>query len=81
MDTEKEYVRSVNLSVDALRAALTRFGNPHQSLSNRDLDTGAPVRPGGYLFTDQTYAQLLSRVTANTVHALPPGLKSDVLAY
>ena len=79
--TEQEYVHSVTLSADALRSALTRFGNPHQTLPNRDLDTGAPTRPGGYPLTDKTYIELLAKVTADTQHTVPPGLKSDVQAY
>ena len=79
--TEDHYVQSVNASVDALRRALSRFGSPHQGLPNRDLDTGSPVRPGGYPLTDQTYAELLNRVTAGAHNPVPPGLRSDILAY
>ncbi len=79
--TEKEYVRSVNLSADALCAAIAHFGQAHHPLPNRDLDTGAPVRPGGYPLTDNTYAKLLMRLTTGMPHPVPPGLKSDVLRY
>ncbi len=79
--TEALYVKSVNDSADALRFAITRFGNPHQTLPNRDLDTGSPVRPGGYPLTDQTYAELLLRTTANARNTVPSGLKADILAY
>ncbi len=79
--TEQEYIRSVDLSADALRAALTRFGSAHQTLPNRDLDTGAPTRPGSYSLADQTYAKLLQRVTADTQHTVPPGLKGEVQQY
>jgi len=79
--TEEEYVRSVNQSTDALNAALTRFGGSHQTLPNRDLDTGAPVRPGSYRLTDDTYAKLLHRLVHDPQHTVPPGLKADVLHY
>jgi Zinc dependent phospholipase C len=79
--TEEEYVRSVNRSTDALSAALGRFGKPHQTLPNRDLDTGAPVRPGAYRLTDETYAKLLDRLVADPNHTVPPGLKSDIVNY
>jgi len=79
--TEEEYVRSVNLSTDALGSAMTRLGTAHQTLPNRDLDTGAPVHPGGYRLTDETYAKLVHRLVANPNHSVPPGLKGDILNY
>lgn len=50
-------------------------------LPNRDLDTGAKIRPGGYILTDTTYAQLLDRLTRNPTQPIPPGIKRDVAAY
>jgi hypothetical protein len=79
--TEEEYVRSVNQSTDALDATLSKFGKPHQTLPNRDLDTGAGVRPGGYRLTDDTYAKLLHRLVVAPNHTVPPGLKADILNY
>jgi hypothetical protein len=79
--TEADYVRSVNLSTDALSAALGRFVKPHQTLANRDLDTGAPVRPGSYRLTDDTYAKLLHRLVVDPKHTIPPGLKADIQNY
>jgi hypothetical protein len=79
--TEEEYVRSVNQCTDALSAVVNRFGIPHQALPNRDLDTGAPVRPGAYRLTDETYAKLLHRLVADPHHTVPPGLKSDIVNY
>jgi hypothetical protein len=79
--TEEEYVRSVNQSTDELSSVLGRFGKPHPTLPNRDLDTGAPVRPGAYPLTDETYAKLLDRLVADPNHTVPPGLKSDIVNY
>ena len=50
-------------------------------LPNRDLDTGQVVKPGGYSLTDQTYAELLHRLTRKPDQPIPPGIKSDVQAY
>jgi hypothetical protein len=79
--TEEEYVRSVNLSADALRSALSRLVQPHQTLANRDLDTGAPVRAGSYRLADDTYANLVHRLVADPHHSVPPGLKQDIQHY
>jgi Zinc dependent phospholipase C len=79
--TEEEYVRSMNLSTDALSSAMARLSKPNQTLANRDLDTGAPVRPGSYRLTDDTYAKLLHRLVVDPRHTIPPGLKSDIMNY
>ncbi len=79
--TEEEYVRSVNLSIDAMTATLERFGKPRQTLPNRDLDTGAPIQPGAYRLTDETYEKLLNRLVADPKHTVPPGLKADIAHY
>jgi hypothetical protein len=55
--------------------------DPVHPLPNRDLDTGLAVKPGGYLLTDQTYAELLHRLTRDPSKLIPPGIKSDVQAY
>jgi hypothetical protein len=67
---------SVAVSTDPLGPRDTQHPLP-----NRDLDTGQVVKPGGYLLTDQTYAELLHRLTRDPSHPIPPGIKSDVQAY
>jgi hypothetical protein len=62
-------------------APSTQPEDPHHPLVNRDLDTGLPVKPGGYTLTDTTYATLLERLTADPQKQIPPGIKQDVLAY
>jgi hypothetical protein len=79
--TEEDYVRSLNRSTDALRAALERFGGPAPGLENRDLDTGDVVQAGGYQLTDETYAALLHRLAADPRTPVPPGVKEDVLHF
>lgn len=60
--TEALYVASVNRTVDALRASTKSMGAGAPTVPNRDLDTGAVVKPGGYRLTDETYAKLLGRI-------------------
>ncbi|MGI4826922.1 MAG: zinc dependent phospholipase C family protein [Janthinobacterium lividum] len=50
-------------------------------LPNRDLDTGNPVRPSGYRLTDTTYATLAHRLAAHPQQSIPPGVRTDILAY
>lgn len=79
--TEEDYIRSVNRSTDALRAALAKFGGPKPGLENRDLDTGYVVREGGYKLTDETYAKLLHRLVADPRTPVPAGVKAEVLHF
>jgi hypothetical protein len=79
--TEEEYIHSVNLSTEALAVAVVRLGKSNQTLPNRDLDTGSPVKPGSYRLADDTYAKLLHRLVADPRHTIPPGLKADITSY
>ena len=55
--------------------------DPKHPLPNRDLDTGAVVKPGGYPLTDRTYAELLHTLTRQPNLPIPPGIKEDIEAY
>ena len=79
--TEQLYIRSLNRSIKAMRFVLANDDHIGRYISNRDLDTGAPVRPGGYPFTDETYARLLADVTSHPHNVVPTQLKHDLAAY
>lgn len=79
--TQDLYVKSVNNSTAALRHALANFDAISTFVPNRDLDTGAAVRPGGYRLTDETYAQLLAVITRNQSQPVPSGLKQNITDY
>lgn len=82
--TEALYIESVNHTVETYRRLLGELrDNPAATLdlSNRDLDTGAKVRPGAYALTDKTYAKLVKTLTADKTITLPRGLREDIVAY
>jgi hypothetical protein len=84
MRTEELYVKSLNNAVEIYRDLLTRLSRNTASdlgLVDRDLDTGNLVKPGAYELTDQTYAQLLQKITAQPRLPVPPGLRENILAY
>lgn len=83
VETERAYIASVNRSTAALAVSLRPLMGTQidTGLVDRDLDTGKPVVPGGYLLTDKTYAQLLARVTQVSTAPIPAGLKQDIIAY
>lgn len=81
--TEALFVRSLNDTVAVFKgflADLVVSGVDDLALFNLDLDTGKPVQPGTYKLTDQTYAELLGKITARGV-TVPPGVRRDILAY
>ena len=82
--TEQLYVRSVNDTMSQFRDILHRLKEQPDApivLANRDLDTGNLVRPGGYALTDQTYAALLQKITADPGRQVPFGIRRDLLAF
>ncbi|WP_260706534.1 zinc dependent phospholipase C family protein [Edaphobacter flagellatus] len=66
---------------DASQASIRGSGDAHHPLRNRDLDTGAVVKPGGYPLTDDTYCALVHHLVAKPTQPIPPGIKEDILAY
>jgi hypothetical protein len=79
--TEDLYIKSVNRSIAGLRRVLTNFDTIDRYISNRDLDTGLVVKPGGYPLTDQTYAKLLAMITQHPTNVVPLQLKHDLTDY
>jgi len=77
--THDLYVESLNRAIESLRQlfANSQTGT-RPSLPNLDLDTGAPVRPGSYPLTDETYAKLLDEITRYPTRAVPLGLVQDI---
>lgn len=82
--TEGWYIQSVNRSAEDYRRLLDRLrGNPTAvlDLPNRDLDTGARVKAGDYALTDDTYANLVDRLTSDPSRTIPDGLRENILEY
>jgi len=82
-DTHSDPAPSVPLPVKpgSSQAIPRQSPDPRHPLTNRDLDTGYPVRPSGYSLTDDTYATLLHRLTLIPTTPIPPGIQRDILAY
>jgi hypothetical protein len=79
--TEDLYIKSVNRSIKAMRLVLTNFDTIDHYISNRDLDTGDIVKPGGYRLADETYARLLDVITKKPTNVVPFQLKHDLVAF
>ena len=82
--TQQWYIQSVNDTLAKFREILHRLREDSGStvaLANRDLDTGALVRPGAYALTDKTYAKLLQQITAEPDRQVPFGIRRDLVAF
>lgn len=84
VDTQDRYLRSVNHTVDVFRETLSQAreeADPPPDLANIDLDTGRQEKLGDYALADQTYQQLLKKITARPNRAIPEELKRHILDY
>jgi len=81
--TEELYLQSVNRTVDSFREALHQLAASETPLvlANNDLDTGYPVKLGDYPLADQTYAQLLDRITSRPDRLIPEALRQDIIGH
>ena len=82
-ETQDAYFGSVNHTVDVFREILNkaRNGDTPLTIANLDLDTGDPARLGSYALADQSYAQLLKRITELPDRSIPDDLKRHLLEY
>jgi hypothetical protein len=79
--TEDLYIKSVNETVDTLKADLHRDKVGDLSLANLDFDTGKKTRPGEYRLTDKAYADLLHRLAKQQFQGMAPELRSAILDF
>lgn len=83
--TEEWYLQSVNHTVDVFRQTLHKHlsdADPRVVLlPNIDLDTGNPAKLGDYPLADQTYEQLLLRLTSKPDRSIRADLKQNILEY
>lgn len=75
-------------NLDSFDASVTRdrqtFANAKTGvlrISNRDVDTGKPVSPGEYVFTDKTYDKLLVKLAQKDFNGVTPELRENVLNF
>ncbi len=83
-ETQEWYLRSVNRTVDVFQEDLKNLLNKGEagiSFANLDLDTGARAHLGDYKLADQTYAELLARLTSRSQEKLSASLKQHLLEY
>ncbi len=79
--TEDMYFKSINTTVDKYRVYLTQVGAGSLELANTDFDTGKETRAAEYSLTDETYAKLLSQLTARKFDLTSADLRENILNF
>jgi len=80
-NTEEMYFKSINTSVDQYRAFLEELRSDSLQLSNMDLDTGKKTKAGEYPLTDQSYAELLAKLSERKFDRTSPELRESILEF
>ena len=79
--TEEMYVKSINSTADQYRRFLEQIRSGRVTLPNRDLDSGKPAVSAEYSLADETYADLLGRLTDDKFKTTSPDLRKDILGF
>jgi hypothetical protein len=79
--TEDMYIKSINTTVDDYRTLLREVSKSKLALPNCDLDSGNATKAGEYNLTDETYANLLAKLTASKFEGTSPELRNNILAF
>ena len=80
-ETERMFEDSFDAAVRRDRQSFANAKEGNLKLTNRDLDTGARVSPGEYVFTDRTYDKLLGKLTEKKFARVTPALREDILKF
>ncbi|MFI5136291.1 MAG: zinc dependent phospholipase C family protein [Sphingobacteriales bacterium] len=78
---EKLFIRSFDTVLVHYGAALARLHNDKVSLPDIDYDTGKPTLLGEYELTDDTYADLVDRLSDTKFDNLTYPLKQNILTF
>jgi hypothetical protein len=79
--TEDLYIKSINTTVDQYRSLLQRQRAGSLALSNVDLDSGHGTRAADYSLTDDTYADLLTKLSSQEFTLATPELRDNLLTF
>jgi hypothetical protein len=75
------FVQSFRDAAGRYRTALADVADNRFDLRNTDFDTGLPARHGEYSLADDTYRELLDRLTKRAFRDTPQPLRQNVLAF
>ncbi len=79
-EAERLFTESFSAARDRYRTLLQNMRNNQLQLRNTDFDTGQPTTRGEYPLADETYAELLSRLTSKKV-PVPDAMRADIMRF
>jgi len=79
-EAERLFTDSFKASRERYRTLLQSVRDNRLDLRNTDFDTGQPTRRGEYTLEDQTYAELLARLSSKKA-AAPDALRADIMRF
>ena len=80
-EAEALFLESFKDTRERYRTALEALGRGRLDLPNTDFDTGKPSRQGEYTLADETYAELLHRLSENHFADVPSVLRKNINAF
>jgi hypothetical protein len=80
-ETEKMFEDSFDAAVTRDRASFVQAKTGTLKITNRDLDTGKPSRPGEYALTDKTYDTLLIKLAGKKFAGVSPELRDNIVGF
>jgi len=80
-EAEALFLASFKGTRERFRAALDALGRGRLDLPNTDFDTGKPSAHGEYSLADDTYAELLDRLTGHRLASVPDALRGNINAF
>ncbi len=80
-EAERLFTESFKAARDRYRTALEAARGNRLQLANTDYDTGRPTRRGEYKLADDTYAELLSRLTSQKDADVPQATRADIVRF
>jgi hypothetical protein len=80
-EAEALFLESFKDTRERFRSALDALGRGRLDLPNTDFDTGKPSAHGEYSLADETYAELLDRLTGHGPAAVPEALRKNINAF
>jgi hypothetical protein len=79
--TEDLYIKSINKTTDDYRALLEEARAGKLVLPNCNLDDGKRTEAGEYSLADDTYADLLAKLTAHNFDKTSAQLRDNILGF
>jgi hypothetical protein len=80
-ESEELFNRSFAVSVDRYRELISAWSRSRTPLTNRNFDTGKPVKAGDYRRADEAYEKLLAQLQQRRFQGVSPALRASLLAF